>query len=181
MRYLKWLLPLFLLAQPANSQIQVNGLPHGSLNGAYWTICDTGSATYICTFNQVSSWLSTNLTGLQLSTAVTGTLPIANGGTGQTTASAALNALLPSQGSASGDCLGTNGTNSSWVTCGSGGGGGVSTVSVVSANGFAGTVATATTTPAITLNTSISGPIKGNGTALSAAAAADIYGLWSGT
>jgi hypothetical protein len=39
----------------------------------------------------------------------------------------------------------------------------------VSANGFAGTVATATTTPAITLTTSITGLLKGNGTAISAA------------
>ena len=45
----------------------------------------------------------------------------------------------------------------------------VTSVSVVSANGFAGTVATATTTPAITLTTSITGLLKGNGTAISAA------------
>lgn len=47
--------------------------------------------------------------------------------------------------------------------------GSVTSVSVVSANGFAGTVATATTTPAITLTTSITGVLKGNGTAISAA------------
>lgn len=47
----------------------------------------------------------------------------------------------------------------------------VQSVSVVSANGFAGTVANATTTPAITLTTSISGVLKGNGTAISAAVA----------
>jgi hypothetical protein len=45
----------------------------------------------------------------------------------------------------------------------------------VSANGFAGTVATATTTPAITLSTSITGVIKGNGTAISAATAGTDY------
>lgn len=45
----------------------------------------------------------------------------------------------------------------------------VTSVSVVSANGFAGTVATATTTPAITLSTTITGVLKGNGTAISAA------------
>jgi hypothetical protein len=44
----------------------------------------------------------------------------------------------------------------------------VTSVSVVSANGFAGTVATATTTPAITLTTSISGILYGNGTAIAA-------------
>jgi hypothetical protein len=45
----------------------------------------------------------------------------------------------------------------------------VTTASVVSANGFAGTVATASTAPAITISTSITGMLKGNGTALSAA------------
>lgn len=45
----------------------------------------------------------------------------------------------------------------------------VSSVSVVSANGFAGTVADATTTPAITLTTSISGMLKGSASALVAA------------
>lgn len=50
-----------------------------------------------------------------------------------------------------------------------GGSGTVSSVSVVSANGFAGTVATATTTPAITLSTTITGILSGNGTAISAA------------
>ncbi len=48
------------------------------------------------------------------------------------------------------------------------GSGTVTTVSVVSANGFAGTVATATTTPAITISTSVTGILKGNGTAISA-------------
>lgn len=50
-----------------------------------------------------------------------------------------------------------------------GGSGTVTSVSVISANGFAGTVATATTTPAITLSTTITGLLKGNGTAISAA------------
>lgn len=50
-----------------------------------------------------------------------------------------------------------------------GGSGTVTSVSVVSANGFAGTVATATTTPAITISTTITGILSGNGTAISAA------------
>ena len=45
---------------------------------------------------------------------LTGTLPIANGGTGQTTANAALNALLPAQTSNANKYLQTDGTNSSW-------------------------------------------------------------------
>jgi hypothetical protein len=54
-------------------------------------------------------------------------------------------------------------------------GGTVTSVSVVSANGFAGTVATATTTPAITLTTTITGLLKGNGTAISAATSGTDY------
>lgn len=54
-------------------------------------------------------------------------------------------------------------------------GGTVTTLSVVSANGLAGTVANATTTPAITLSTSITGVLKGNGTAISAAVAGTDY------
>lgn len=55
------------------------------------------------------------------------------------------------------------------------GSGTVTSVSVATANGFAGTVATATTTPAITLSTTISGVLKGNGTAISAATANTDY------
>lgn len=52
----------------------------------------------------------TNATGLPLSTGVTGTLAISNGGTGQTTASAAFNALSPITNT--GDLIIGNGTNS---------------------------------------------------------------------
>ena len=57
----------------------------------------------------------------------------------------------------------------------------VTSASVVTANGFAGTVATATTTPAITLTTSITGVLKGNGTAISAAVAGTDYVTPTGT
>lgn len=45
---------------------------------------------------------------------LTSTLAIAKGGTGQTTANAAFNALAPSQASASGKYLKSDGTNTSW-------------------------------------------------------------------
>jgi hypothetical protein len=61
------------------------------------------------------------------------------------------------------------------VTASSIGLGTVSSVSVVSANGLAGTVATATTTPAITLSTTVTGLLKGNGTAISAATSGTDY------
>lgn len=48
------------------------------------------------------------------------TIAIANGGTGQTTANTAFNALVPSQTSNSGKYLTTNGTNTSWGTVAAG-------------------------------------------------------------
>jgi hypothetical protein len=66
-------------------------------------------------------------------------------------------------------------SSADWTTFNNKGSGTVTSASVVSANGFAGTVATATTTPAITLTTSITGVLKGNGTALSAATAGTDY------
>lgn len=52
---------------------------------------------------------------LDISTAdITGTLPIANGGTGQTIANSALNALLPAQAANAGKYLKTDATNTSW-------------------------------------------------------------------
>lgn len=56
-----------------------------------------------------------------------------------------------------------------------GGSGTVTSVSVVTANGFAGSVADPTTTPAITISTTVTGITKGNGTALSAAVANTDY------
>jgi hypothetical protein len=71
----------------------VNGI---SLSG---TVTSSGSLT-----------LGGTLTGVDLATQVTGTLPIANGGTGQTTASAAFNALSPI--TSTGDLILGNGVNS---------------------------------------------------------------------
>jgi len=47
---------------------------------------------------------------------LTGTIDIANGGTGQTNANAAFNALVPSQTGNTGKYLTTNGTDTSWAT-----------------------------------------------------------------
>ena len=63
--------------------------------------------------------LNQNTTGTASN--VTGTVAIANGGTGQTTANSALNALLPSQTSNNGKVLSTDGTNTSWIAAGGSG------------------------------------------------------------
>lgn len=74
--------------------------------------------------------------------------------------------LLPI-GCTTGQTATYNSTTNLW-TCATDLGGSVTSVSVVSANGFGGSVATATTTPAITLTTSITGLLLGNATAVSA-------------
>jgi len=63
-----------------------------------------------------------------------------------------------------------------YSTASAGGGGGtVTNVSVATANGLAGSVANPTTTPAITLSTTVTGLLKGNGTSISAASAGTDY------
>jgi hypothetical protein len=74
----------------------------------------TGTAANI---TATSNSTLTTLSALSLPTSqLTGTLGIGNGGTGQTTANAAFNALVPSQTSNSGKFLTTDGTNTSWAT-----------------------------------------------------------------
>jgi len=98
-----------------------------------------------------------------------GTLAIASGGTSATTAAGARTNILPSYVGNGGKVLAVNGgeTDVNWIV--TSGTGTVQSVSVSSANGLAGTVANSTTTPNITLSTTVTGVLKGNGTAISAA------------
>lgn len=61
-----------------------------------------------------SDFVTTGITTVNLATDVAGILPIANGGTGQTTANAAFNTLAPSQSGQNGRYLKSDGTNASW-------------------------------------------------------------------
>ena len=88
-------------------------------DGSWATPAGAGTVTSVAA--TVPSFLS--VTGSPITTSGTlaitysGTaLPILNGGTGQTTANAGLNALLPSQTSNSGKVLSTNGTDTSWIS-----------------------------------------------------------------
>ena len=58
---------------------------------------------------------------IDLTSSVSGALPFANGGTGQTTQQAAIDALVPTQSAQSGKVLQTDGTNVSWQTPAAGG------------------------------------------------------------
>lgn len=73
-----------------------------------------GTGVPIASGNKVLVWSdATNFYEIKANN-ITGTLAIANGGTGQTTAGAALNALLPVQTTANGKYLQSDGTNASW-------------------------------------------------------------------
>jgi hypothetical protein len=142
----------------------------------------------------------TNCSGLPIVAGTTGTLTVGRGGTGVTT----LTGLVKGNGTSaftaavagtdyapatSGNSIlyGNGAGGFSNVTVGSGlsfsagtlastsSGGTVTNVSVVSANGLAGTVVNPSSTPAITLSTTVTGLLKGNGTAISAATVGTDY------
>jgi hypothetical protein len=79
-------------------------------------------------------------------------------------------ALYPTTYGTVGQCWTSNGgiLVPTWQFCSGGGGGSIGPVSVVSANGFAGSVANPTSTPTITISTTVTGLTLGNGTSLSA-------------
>ena len=118
-----------------------------------------------------SAWkMQLTSTGLQLANA----LAVAYGGTGLTS-TPANGQLLIGNGTnftlstlTQGTGVTISNTSGAITISATGSGGTVTTVSVASANGFAGTVANASTTPAITLTTSVTGLLYGNGTALGA-------------
>ena len=121
---------------------------------------------------------------------LSGTIDIANGGTGQTTSTAAINALLPTQATNSGKYLTTDGTNTSWATV-SGGSGTVTSVALSAPSIFTVTGSPVTTSGTLAISysgtalpvanggsgaTTLTGVLKGNGTsAFSAATAGTDY------
>jgi hypothetical protein len=136
------------------------------------------------------SFSATGATAWNAAHTLTGTIDIANGGTGQTTSTAAINALLPTQATNSGKYLTTDGTNTSWATV-SGGSGTVTSVALSAPSIFTVTGSPITTSGTLAISysgtalpvanggsgaTTLTGVLKGNGTsAFSAATAGTDY------
>jgi len=78
------------------------------------TATSNSTLTTLSSLSLPGSQVSGNISGNSAN--VTGTVAIANGGTGQTTANTAFNALAPSQTSNSGKYLTTDGSNTSWAS-----------------------------------------------------------------
>jgi hypothetical protein len=106
-------------------------------------------------FVKVASTAISNLTGL---------LPVANGGTGTATPALVQGANVTITGTWPNQTIAAAAPGTGTVTA----------VSVATANGLAGT-SSGGATPALTLSTSVTGVVKGNGTALSAATAGTDY------
>lgn len=122
--------PSFTVTNTAPDQIvSLTGAGTTSVTGTYPNFTITSNDQFVGTVTSVSGTGTVNgitltgtvtssgsltlggtLSNVSLTTQVTGTLPIANGGTGQTTAGAAFNALSPI--TSTGDLIIGNGTNS---------------------------------------------------------------------
>lgn len=132
----------------AGTGLNVGAGPGGTISGSGTLNVDVGTTTgkilQVAAGNKLPVIDGSDLTNLNpanFSVAV----PIAKGGTGQTTANAALNALLPAQALNSGRVLRTNGTDTSWVDMNAG------TVTNVTASAPL-SVGTGTTTPSLSLS-----------------------------
>jgi hypothetical protein len=179
---------------PAISMAAANGTTNGYLTSTDWTTFNSkgsGSVTSVAqsfTGGLISVGGSPITTSGTLALTVAGTsggIPYFSSGTTWASSAALTQYGVVYGGGAGATPLATAaGTTGQVLTATTGGAptwaapatsGTVTSVSVVSANGLAGTVATSTTTPAITLSTTITGILKGNGTAISAATSGTDY------
>jgi hypothetical protein len=166
--------------------------PYASKTANYVLAAPNGSSG-VPTFRAIVAadipTLNQNTTGTASN--VTGTVAIANGGTGQTTANAAFNALAPSQSTNSGKYLTTDGTNTSWATVNSGAS--VSNDTSTSSNLYPLFAASTTGTPTTVYTSnakylykpstgelSVSAPVASNGIFVNNATVGSSYTIGSG-
>ncbi len=150
-------------------------------------VTSSGTLAVTTTLNGVIHGNGSGFTAgnVALGSEVSGTLGIANGGTGATTANAALNNLLPTQTGNTGKVLQTDGTNTSWVAASTGT---VTSVGLSMPSIFTVTNSPVTTSGTLTAtlaneaqNTVFAGPTSGSGApTFRALVAADLNGAaWS--
>jgi hypothetical protein len=123
----------------------------GTVTGSNLSGTHSGTSSNTNTGDQTIT-LTGDVTGSgtgSFTTTLAVTVPIALGGTGQTTANASFNALAPSQATNAGKVLITDGADTSWAAFP--GAGSVTSVAVTPSNGVTASVATATTTPNISI------------------------------
>jgi hypothetical protein len=147
-----------------NSPVTGSGTLTGSWNtqtANFVLAGPTAGAAAVPTFRAL---VSGDIPSLSYVTSVTGTAPVVSSG-----------GLTPAISMAAANTT-TDGylTSTDWNTFNNKGSGTVTAVSVVSANGLAGT-SSGGATPALTLSTTITGLLKGNGTAISAATSGTDY------
>ena len=131
------------LGVSAGNQLTFNGVVLGA--GGSVTSVGIASTDLTVSSSPITTSGTINLT--------LNTVPVSKGGSGQTTANAALNAFLPDQTGNSGKVLGSDGVNTLWVTGGGGGGGGsVSSVGAISSGAYASAL-TVTGSPITTFGT----------------------------
>jgi hypothetical protein len=169
-----------LVFRDANGNYQVNNVTENAATtptaGATTTLTIASAAIQQFTGSSTQTVVLPNATTLPVGWQTT----ITNRSSGAVTVNMNGGSLLQTMAASSYaiiTCISNGTAAGTWDTIyGAGGGSGtVTNVSVVSANGFAGTVANAGTTPAITMQTSVTGLLKGNGTAISAAVASTDY------
>lgn len=144
----------------------VKSVSVSSANGLGGTVANATTTPAITLTTSVTGVLKGNGTAISAATSGVDYAPATSG-----------TSILYGNGSGgfSNVTVGSGLTFSGGTLTSTGSGGSVTTVSVVSANGLAGTVANASSTPAITLSTTVTGLLKGNGTSISAASSGSDY------